>query len=187
MYVQEKTADNVFRKKGAGWLVRYAGQEDFILIPTKGALYLQILLSNPGRQFSVIEIVDRDFEKCNRCLGCGGEMTDHESIEAYWKRYIELSDSLAQAEENNDIALCREIQKEIRWLTHELECSRDLNGRIRRHDDRERIRKAVQAAIRRTIREIVKHDKAFASHLKSRLKCGLYPRYDPIEDIEWET
>ena len=40
--------ENVFRRKGQAWQVRFAGGEEFILLPSKGAAYLHLLLQRPG-------------------------------------------------------------------------------------------------------------------------------------------
>ncbi|MBA3584811.1 MAG: hypothetical protein H0W36_09860 [Gemmatimonadetes bacterium] len=50
------------------------------------------------------------------------------------------------------------------------------------------MRKAVWAAIKRTLKEIVQCDKYLAEHLRSpTLRGGLNPCYSPPDSFEWET
>jgi hypothetical protein len=53
--------------------------------------------------------------------------------------------------------------------------------------DRERVRKAVGAAIGRAIQDVREFDPALADHLKQRVRCGLHPCYVGDGAIRWET
>jgi len=75
------------------------------------------------------------------------------------------------------------------FLAEQIKKDKGFGKRIRRaSDDRDRVRKSFQAAIRRVRNEIAKYDKRFAEHLKTpRLRCGWTPCYDPNDDISWDV
>ena len=192
---QHQLEDFVFRKKGGAWIVRYAGGEDFILPASKGAAYLHILLSNPQTEMSVVDLVlsvaktPEEFQLSN-----AGEATDQQALVAYRTKYFELQEELSDAQRVTDEGMAplrpeSEIREELFRLSEQIQKDTGLGNRIRKEsDDRDRVRKAFQANIRRVRDEIAKYDRRLSEHLTSpRLRCGWSPRYDPIDDIEWHT
>ena len=187
--------DYVFRKKGGAWIVRYAGGKDFILLPSKGAAYLHILLANPKTEMNVIDLVFRVAKTPQQFqLGSAGESSDEQALSAYRSRYEDLQDQLDKARHKIEQGMAppipeSEIIEEMAFLAKQIERDTGLAGRIRQDsDDRDRVRKAFQASIRRVRLEIAKYDQRLAEHLKSpRLRCGWSPCYDPLDDIEWHT
>ena len=188
--IEEKIGDYVFRKKGQVWQVRFAGGEDFILLPSKGAAYLHILLSNPGKTFYVAELVTTVAKAPLRyALGDAGELSDREAITAYRARYTELAEDLVDAEKNDDLGRQDRIREEMEALQEHVKRVLGLGGRLRRaSDDRKRVRDAFRAAIRRVVKDISDFDAHFSEHLRPpQIRCGLAPYYDPKETIIWET
>lgn len=186
--------DFVFRKKGQAWIVRYAGGADFILLPCKGAAYLNILLSNPRVEFSVTDLVLQVAKAPQQFqLGSAGEAADQDAFAAYRVRYEELKEKLAEAQNYTDQGMAppfpeSDIRQEMVFLAEQIKKDKGLGKRIRNaSDDRDRVRKAFQANIRRVTKEIAKYDRRLAEHLKSpRLRCGWSPSYDPHDDIRWD-
>ncbi|GAB6094002.1 hypothetical protein JCM14469_02540 [Desulfatiferula olefinivorans] len=191
---QDELKDFVFRKKGQAWIARYAGGEDFILLPCKGAAYLHILLSNPKTVFSVTDLVLRVAKAPQQFqLGSAGEAADQDAFAAYRVRYEELKEKLAEAQNYTDQGMAppfpeSDIRQEMVFLAEQIKKDKGLGKRIRNaSDDRDRVRKAFQANIRRVTKEIAKYDRRLAEHLKSpRLRCGWSPCYDPHDDIPWD-
>jgi len=181
--------DNVFRREGEAWRIRFGGGKPFILLPRKGAAYLHTLLSQPGRPVPVTELaflVAREPSKY--ALGSAGEVLDKDAQRAYRVRYEELQRELEEAEADNDFAAQDRARREIEWLVDQLKSALGAGGRLRRQsDDRDRIRKSVLAAVRRARQEIAKWDKRLAEHLKASVRCGWDPCYYPSEEIEWQT
>ena len=180
----------VFRRAGQAWQVRFAGGKEFILLPSKGAAYLQLMLSRPQCDHPVTElayVVAR--EPTRFALGSAGEAADPEALSAYRARYDDLQGELNSARNNGNHMQETQIREEMAFLAEEIKRDKGLHGRLRKEaDDRERIRKAFQAAIRRVVKEIQKYDKDFANHLKTpTLRCGWNPCYDPRGHIEWDT
>jgi hypothetical protein len=181
--------DNVFRKKGQVWVVRFAGGEEFILLPSKGAAYLHLLLSQPRAQLSAIDMACRVAKnKDQYALGSAGEKSDREALAAYHAKLVELRVELQEAKDNNDPGAQERIQEEIESYTHEIRQAHGLGGRLRKSsDDRERVRKAVGIAVKRAIKEIAQYDKQLAEHLSAHLICGQNPRYAPDKGAQWDT
>lgn len=182
--------DHVFRKKGQVWIVRFAGGEDFILLPSKGAAYLHLLLSRPGTQRSAIDLACAVAKNpAQYALSNAGEKLDREALAAYHAKLVELREELQEAKDNNDPGAQERIQEEIESYTQQIREARGLGGRLRKEsDDRERVRKAVGIAVKRAIKEIAQYDKRLAEHLSAYLICGQNPRYvPPDQDMQWET
>lgn len=181
---------HTFLRKGQAWLVRFDGGKDFILLPTKGAAYLQLLLSNPRTVFKVTDLVFQVAKTpAEFILGDSGPMLDKEAQTAYRAKHGDLQEELAEAERNNDLGQQAKLRSEIEWLEGEAKKAVGLGGRARKLDDvRDRVRKSFRAAIRRVVEEIAKCDKVLAAHLKPpRLKCGWNPSYNPPADIAWDV
>jgi hypothetical protein len=180
----------VFRRKGDVWQVRFAGGEDFILLPSKGAAYLHLLLSNPGASFTVASLSVRVAkDPTSYCLGDAGEVLDAEALAAYRTRAQEAAEELKEARERADVAAQAKLREEIEWLAEEVRKGRGFHGRGRKqYDDRERVRQRVRVAIRRAVRRIGEYDARLAEHLSPpRLVCGWNPGYTPGPGIRWET
>ena len=182
-------SDYMFQKKGSAWLIRYNGGKEFILMPSKGAAYLHELLSNPKKVFSVIDLYLQVAKAPhNFLLGDAGFNSDKDALSAYRVKYDELEEELKEAEENNDLGRRDAIQQKVDALAQQIKSDKGLGHRIRKAaDDRERIRKAFLASIRRAKEEIAKYDPEFSEHLKSPiLRCGKNPCYSPNKDIIWD-
>jgi 7-cyano-7-deazaguanine synthase in queuosine biosynthesis len=180
--------DFVFRKKGQAWVVRHKGKQDFILLPSKGAAYLHLLLSSPRQLLSAVNMafqvarVPQQF-----ILGDAGERSTKEAQAAYRAHYQELQEEMGRAEKDNDEATKDRVRGEMNILADELK-DRSWGGRPKKeHSDRDRIRKAVGIAIHRAIEQIAEYDKELAAHFQPpRLRCGNSPVYDPGSDIDWD-
>jgi 7-cyano-7-deazaguanine synthase in queuosine biosynthesis len=187
---QDTLADNVFRRSGRAWEVRFAGGRPFTLLPTKGAAYLQILLSHPNQPFSVLDLLCQVSKNRVRfALEHGTEAADRESLRAYQGRLQELRAELEKVRADSDEAAEGRIQEEIEGLLKELRSVSGLGGRVRRlQDQREQARQSVGAAIRRALQNIAADgDSRLAEHLKfPRLRCGFNLCYAPDQPVSWD-
>jgi hypothetical protein len=182
--------ENVFCKKGEAWQVRFACGQEFILLPSKGAAYLHLLLSKPGASFTVAALsvrVAKDPRKY--CLGDAGEASDADALAAYRTRAQEAAEELREAQQRGDVEAQAELRGELEWIAEQVRKDRGYRGRARKQaDDRERVRKRVWVAIRRAVGRIGRYDARLAEHLSPpRLVCGWNPCYTPGPGIRWET
>ncbi len=182
---------NVFRRYGQAWQVRFAGGGEFILLPTKGAAYLHLLLGSPGVSLSAVDMAARLAKEPGRyALGSAGPLIDGEARAAFRARFVQLKEELEDAQACNDPGREARVRKDMTWLLEQIKKGRALGGRLRpaAGDDRERVRIAVANAIARAVREIGRQDAALAKHLRPpRLRCGHHPCYQPPPGTTWET
>lgn len=179
-----------FRRKGQAWEVRYASGPEFILLPSKGAAYIHVLLESQGTGISVEDLAARVARRSQEyLLGDAGESSDAQAMAAYRARYEQLKDELEDAVERQDTDAEARIRVEMDDLRVHMERDQGLQGRLRKaSDDRDRVRKRVLAAIRRTRDEIRNYDKRLADHLAGpALRCGWRPIYDPRDRVDWMT
>lgn len=178
---------NIFRKKGQVWEVSFERQ-DFNLRSSKGAAYLHLLLLSPGQRISVADLAFRVAKAPQQFpLGNAGERNDEEARAAYEIHYRDLEEELAKAQRNEDDATSNRVNREMEFLAAELK-ERGWGGRRKRErDDQERLRKAVQASIRRVRNEIARHNKLLRDHLRHHLRCGTHPCYTPPAGVCWRT
>jgi hypothetical protein len=187
---EQPSSPYVFQKRGEAWEVRYAGGKFNILLPTKGAAYLHMLLSRPHSCLSAIELACQAARnRSHYSLSDAGERIDREAMSAYRARYHELSDELEKAKADHDAATQARIEPQMELLLAEIRSANGVGGRIRKdHDDADRVRKAVGNAIRRTVEDIGQFDRPLAAHLQlPRLSCGRAPCYRPDQSISWVT
>ena len=181
--------ENVLKKEGRAWRVRFAGGESFIAMPTKGMAYLHLLLSSPNKQVAATDLVKtvaghaEDYQ-----LGDAGEVLDDDAVAAYRAKLYEIDDvDLPKADKDNNAAKKDELIKERTWLEAELN-RRGVKGTRREKDDRNRVRTRVANAIARAVEDQIRPDDAcLADHLqKPRLQKGYSLCYMPGEEIRWE-
>lgn len=179
------------KKKGAYWVVRYAGHDELIFSAHKGFAYLYILFLHQCRFFKVWDLAYLvEKEPGEYLLGNAGATSDTEALSIYRAKYDGLKDDLEEAREHNDMAAEQRAQIEMEWLNDRIRQDRSPGGALRREADyKDRVRKRVSNAIRRAIKEIAVHDPEFAEHLKRpRLKLGWDICYNPYsDDIKWDT
>jgi 7-cyano-7-deazaguanine synthase in queuosine biosynthesis len=182
--------DNLITQRGQAWVVRYAAGKDFLMLPSRGMAYLQILLSRPGVTMSAAELaaqvarVPQEF-----MLGDAEERLDRDARTAYRARYDELNFAIEEARARRNDEEVERVLEEMTWLTNELGGSSGLNGRPRRDSSiRNRVRNAVGNAIRRAVEGIHPHDEALAEHLcPPQLCCGHTLCYRAEQSVRWQT
>jgi hypothetical protein len=183
-------AANSFVRRGACWSVRYDGRDPITLLPSLGAAYLRILLSQPHTPVSAPRLACL-VAGCpaEYALGNAGEALDEDACSAYRARCAELREDIRRARRDNDEGAESRAETELTQITTELRRATGLGGRIRvEADDAERARKAVGNAIRRALRDIKKYDPLLAEHLREpRLTCGRCPCYRPDRERNWEV
>jgi len=108
-------------------------------------------------------------------------------VAAYRARLAELDDDLAEAEAANDIVRAERARTERDFLLDELSSSIGLGGRARASgaDPVERLRKAVTARVRDTIRRIEAVHPELAGHLSNSIRTGTYCSYQPERPVVW--
>ncbi len=179
---------NVFRRRGRAWDVRFRNGRPFILLPSRGAAYLHLLLSRPGRPFTALELRSLATRRREQyALGNSGENGDRQAREDYRVRFEELQAQMQKARKDNDLGQQELIQQEMAWLLSELGGERTGAARRPEARARKRLRQSVSVAIGRAIEVIGQDDEALARHLRQYVHRGLNPCYTPGEQVQWDT
>jgi 7-cyano-7-deazaguanine synthase in queuosine biosynthesis len=179
-----------FRKVGNGWEVRFAGRPRFFLNPSVGAAYLHLLLQQPGKPIRAVDLAYQVAKDPTRfALLRGDDIHDVDARAAYRVRLTDLNQEMENARRDGNSLWLSELEEERQTILVELQRGQGLGRRSRRQgDDRERVRKAVYAALRRVRVKIAEDDAEMAQHLRApQLRGGAAPCYQPPPEVRWET
>jgi hypothetical protein len=179
------------------WIIRYHGHTA-LLKSTRGLQCLALLLSDPGREFHVRELLARPRDASTVAVAAYGRVTglcagvpvlDAQAKTEYKRRLNELRQDLNEAERFNDPERKTEVQNESQMITDSLASAVGFGGRDRKSSsDAERARSAVTKSIRKAIRKIGEAIPSLGYHLASRIKTGYFCSYNPRPDrpVAWK-
>ncbi len=189
------TDGNVFRRSGDFWAIAFEGRS-VTLRDAKGLNYLARLISEPGREVHVLDLVGAaerpggapaGLDSVTPDLGSAGEVLDAQAKAEYRSRLEDLKSELEEAEAANDVGRTSRLKEEIDFLSQELSAAFGLGGRSRKVGDAaERARKAVAGRINDTISRIRKEHPALALHLENTVRLGTFCEYHPEKPPSWQ-
>ena len=189
--------ESLFLRQNDYWIIRYHGQTAFFK-STRGLCCLAVLLSDPGREFHVTELLPRQMavsipvpanQRITTGLHAGIPMLDARAKAEYRRRLNELRQDLIQAERFNDLQRKTEVQNEIQAISDHIACVIGLGGRVRKSSsDAERARSAATKCIKKTIQKIGEAIPSLGYHLVARIKTGYFCSYNPHPDrpVSWK-
>jgi tetratricopeptide (TPR) repeat protein len=191
--------NNVFRRLGDSWSVTFEGRI-VVLRDRIGMRHLARLLTHPGREFHVLDLVaaeagrpiptEEQATAAHLALGDAGEMLDAKAKAAYRRRLAEIDDDIEQARAAGDHGREEQADAERDFLLRELSRAVGLGGRSRRAGSAsERARSGVTRAIRQAIGHIHEHNPELGQHLQRAIHTGTYCSYLPDTRVlqSWET
>jgi hypothetical protein len=183
------TADNLFRRAGQMWTVRFRGGDVNHYVPSKGLAYLHAMLTTPGKPVSSVALVAAVGRRpADFALGDAGATADPEALAAYHARLAEIRDELDEARVDNDPGRVDRLEAEREGLLAEVKRQTGFGNRLKKGaNPRERVRKALYQAVHRAIEVIDEYDTNLARHLRERVTCGMHPVYAPVDGCVWET
>jgi hypothetical protein len=154
-----------FRLEGDWWDIAYTG-ESLRLRDAKGLRYIHRLLSHPGREVHVAELLlpagaaeaqARPENGAVAGLGDAGELLDPRAKAEYRRRVEDLREEVEEASRWGDHERRAQAEEELDFISRELAAAFGLGGRARRAaDTSERIRKAVSNRIRDSLARIAR-------------------------------
>ncbi|HEX6358158.1 ATP-binding protein [Actinophytocola sp.] len=175
------------QREGEYWTIRHS--TDPVRIRDRvGMRYLARLLTEPGREYHVLDLVAGHSANQNRVSNSLGPVLDDKAKAAYRQRLAELDEDLREAEAFGDQGRVEAIRRDVDALTDQLTAAVGLGGRDRQPgSDAERARTAVTKAIRSVIAHIGSHDPVLGGHLSQAVKTGTYCTYtpDPTAPLHW--
>jgi hypothetical protein len=108
------------------------GGRSFVLLPSKGAAYLHLLLTSQNTRISAAELAYQAAGTPHRfALGDAGETLDDDAVTASRARAEGLLERRAEAERNHDSATVERLQTGITLLTERIQKPIGLRGRKR--------------------------------------------------------
>ncbi len=143
---------------------------------SKGVVYLQALLQQPGRQLHVLELVGVD-----HATGDAGSVLDPRAKEEYRARLAELRNEQEEAEQYRDAARAERCAREIEVIAEQLAGAVGLGGRDRRAaSDVERTRINVQRRLKDVVERVSAADPTLGRYLRAALSTGTFCCYQPL-------
>lgn len=166
----------LLRREGELWVVAGPGGPEARLKHQKGLLYLEALLTRPGRAVHVLELAGVE-----HLTGDAGAVLDPRAKQAYRQRLEDLGDALAEAERFADAERAALARREIDALAEQLAQAVGLGGRDRRAaSEVERTRVNVQRRLKDAISRIGAVDAALGRYLAATVQTGTYCVYQPL-------
>jgi hypothetical protein len=204
---RETLPDNIFRRKGGAWQVRFNGDRDFILLPTKGAEYLCILLGRPGTEIPIIDLVSGatvnyythliDIHNAEEegvrvsenhpMFSAIGKVSDWKAVNECRLELARLQVELEQARADNNNVEEEHCNQQIAKLLSYLDQAGGIGKLRNARDKRKNLSDSLRNSVNTVIRKIAESDKSFADHLTESLKFGSNPSYRPQTPVSWET
>lgn len=168
-------------REGGGWRFEFDGIQA-TLPDLKGLHDLARLLARPGEEFHCLDLAGRDDE------GGSEAMLDERGRQEIQQRIRELQEEAADAEDANDLGRAETLRSELDRLVEELSKALGIGGRSRRMGDlAERTRSSVTWRIRHAIRRVESVHPTLGRHLSNSVRTGLFCRYQPEQDIQWQV
>jgi len=197
---------SVFRREGEYWSLAYEG-DAFRLKDSKGLRCIAHLLTDPGREFFVLDLlrqaggVEADGATPRRPgqsqgepglevseLNDGDSILDPQAKAAYRRRLGELEEELDEAQAFGDAERAARAKEEQDFLARELAGAMGLGGRNRKAaSESERARINITKTIRSALSRIRKNSPALGLHLERTIRTGAFCSYvpDPRFPVDW--
>jgi hypothetical protein len=174
-------AANVFRRDHDVWTLVFDGGEVRVS-DAKGLRDLRTLLAHPGVEVPASSLATDGFVS-----GDSPPVLDARAKTEYRRRLDDLDSELDRAALRGDAQRAEVLEQERQALLDELRRAAGLGGRDRgMSDERERMRKAVTARIRDTLRRLDDRHPALAAHLRASVHTGALCMYAPAAPVAWD-
>ncbi len=178
---------NLLIKKGLTWHISFQGNPMFYLPDRQGLAYLKFLLMHPGQEFTVEEIVFLLVPKeRERILHLASERIGTQQrklLDVCAENVCAMLGLSDQKKTNNVIGVTPEQLFTMLRQEHVFESDPVVDN-----VNRERFRKSVSIALRRTLEDISKFDPSLANHLQApNLRMGFKLTYSPNPELSWVT
>jgi len=190
-----------FQREGDYWSIVFEAHL-VRLHDQKGLHYLARLLTDPGREFHVLDLVHGDKVepgKARRAVepdlrvssGLGaGPLLDAQAKESYRRRLSEIEEDIDDAQAMGDSERAAQADAERDFIVQELARAVGLGGRDRQAGSAsERARVSVTRAVRQAMTRIHEHNSPLGEHLDRAIRTGTYCAYlpDPRIPVIWKV
>jgi RecA/RadA recombinase len=164
------------KREGELWALEFAART-VRLRDAKGLRLLAALLSEPGREHHVLELVGA--AQIVSSASSPELVLDAKARAAYRARIAELRERAQEAAARGDERVLFAARAEREAIEDELKRVSGLGGRARGSGAAERARVAVAKALERTLATLASHHPEAGAHLVRSVRTGLFCCYDP--------
>jgi len=205
----EPEPDNIFRKCGDAWEVRFNGGEKFMLTTGHtGATYLHFMLARPNVATPVIEIMRSISGESEDCVSPdrldeddlssgyslsdlpGGQadfIADEAAIRQYRQEMQLIMKEIEDAEVAGDNITAEQLRQDLKELMAVVNEAVSPSGQKRMlNDPLRKFDNSFRNAINKVIKKIMEYDMVLAEHLKNAITCGTNPTYAPSGAVHWD-
>lgn len=180
-------AQNLFRRQGDLWTIRYDGTE-IAIHHRLGLTYLARIIRASGEALHVLDLVAQASRVVDSLTGQVGLGSDEKAKRAYKDRVRELELDIETAARDNDIGRLDQLRLERDTLIQELRYSYGLTGRSRpTRSPVERARISVRNRITAALAALESHHRTAHQHLSRSIATGTYCRYLPPAPTSWQV
>ncbi len=168
-------------RTGEHWEVGLRGRT-VVLADLKGLHVLHRLLTEPGREFHVLDLAAADV------VESGLPVLDKEAKAAYRRRLADVEADLDEAARDHDDARLALAERDRDYLLAELTRAVGLGGRHRTTGGTtERARTAVTRSLRYALARLAEQHPDLGAHLARTVRTGACCSYqpDPVAPLEW--
>jgi hypothetical protein len=169
------SATPTLRRELELWAIETSQGKTLRFKDSKGLVYLDRLLSNPGRELHVLEIIGAE------SAGDAGPVLDERAKADYRHRLGDLREELVEAERFNDEPRATRAREEMDTIAGQLAGAVGLGGRDRRAaSDAEKARVNVQRCLKETLERIANADPALGRYLAATIRTGTCCSFKPL-------
>ena len=200
--------ENIFRKCGDAWEVRFDGGEKYMLTNCNtGAAYLHFMLARPNETTPIMEIIRNVYGEYESVMSIDmledGYLTegyafgsllnslidniaDNKALRQCKKEIGQIKHDIEMAESNGDNITVEQLEQDLKNLMGKVNEIISPVGQKKKLSDN--IKKQVDSfryAVNHTIDKIALNDLTFAKYLNVMVTFGRSPGYLPVSDISW--
>jgi hypothetical protein len=204
----EPEPENIFRKCGDAWEIRFDGGEKFMLTSADtGARYLHFMLGRPDTSTPITEIMRKVSGESSSIVSVdmleGGFLTegysfsdlpdsitdniaDDQAVRQYRQEIIQIKHDIEKAKSVGDNITVEQLEQDLHNLTGKINEIISPAGQRKKLSDN--IKKQVDSfryVVNHTIDKIALHDPIFAKYLNTMIKFGRTPGYQPVSEMFW--
>jgi hypothetical protein len=149
------SAENIFKRSGDFWQIRFDGLESKPLKHLDGFLYIAYLLQKPGRSLSCKELLETKNGQHPKTLSVGTYCkTDFKGKKAYYEKYLKLQNDL---QNTNDPLIIKEIEEEMESLLASQKEKNFSTENKNQNNIKNRINTAYKHLEKKGMKKLVKH------------------------------
>jgi hypothetical protein len=204
----EPEPDNIFRKCGDAWEVRFDGGEKFMLTSgNTGACYLHFMLTRRNVSIPVTEIMrkisgesqnyisascidmtelENSFSFQDLPIMGADNIADETAIRQYRQEAVLISAELEDAKNSGNTPMIEQLQKDLERINSAIyEAVAPKGQRKKLADQKKRLSDSFRSAVNFAIEKIAVHDIQLSRHLEKSIRYGQNPGYFSKTNIYW--